>query len=204
MCRRPPRPTRTDTRFPYTTLFRSQRDQAFGLGVDQVSDLEVRGTDRRTDHIANDARALLPHGLLQRLAGQGTEVAQADDQEETDEAECTEQGVSDQGAPSDARLLESCLQGGERLLAVLRGGSSGVAQLGHLDVTHELACPVDDADSDEHQGQAQGDAESDVGRAESDEAVGDRKSVVQGTRESVRVYPGGRRNSKNKTPKRKH
>src|SRR3546814_8469575 len=30
MIRRPPRPTRTDTLFPYTTLFRSE--QQFGLG----------------------------------------------------------------------------------------------------------------------------------------------------------------------------
>src|SRR3546814_12124841 len=29
MCRRPPRSTRTDTRFPYTTLFRSARNAVF-------------------------------------------------------------------------------------------------------------------------------------------------------------------------------
>src|SRR3546814_13333525 len=31
MIRRPPRSTRTDTLFPYTTLFRSQRDRRLGI-----------------------------------------------------------------------------------------------------------------------------------------------------------------------------
>src|SRR3546814_15110836 len=39
MIRRPPRSTRTDTLFPYTTLFRSHRQQ---LGADRVG----RGLDR--------------------------------------------------------------------------------------------------------------------------------------------------------------
>src|SRR3546814_15574097 len=38
MRRRPPRYTRTDTLFPYTTLFRSQRHLA-GLGIDTGGDL---------------------------------------------------------------------------------------------------------------------------------------------------------------------
>src|SRR3546814_1314551 len=33
MIRRPPRSTRTDTLFPYTTLFRSKRSADIGLGV---------------------------------------------------------------------------------------------------------------------------------------------------------------------------
>src|SRR3546814_10810990 len=33
MIRRPPRATRTDTRFPYTTLFRSRTDAVGGLGL---------------------------------------------------------------------------------------------------------------------------------------------------------------------------
>src|SRR3546814_10112232 len=37
MIRRPPRSTRTDTLFPYTTLFRSrQRDHQAGVGADQL------------------------------------------------------------------------------------------------------------------------------------------------------------------------
>src|SRR3546814_2189683 len=35
MIRRPPRSTRTDTLFPYTTLFRSGRDNAEESGIDQ-------------------------------------------------------------------------------------------------------------------------------------------------------------------------
>src|SRR3546814_12907078 len=34
MIRRPPRSTRTDTLFPYTTLFRSQQLQADGVGLE--------------------------------------------------------------------------------------------------------------------------------------------------------------------------
>src|SRR3546814_7100167 len=55
MIRRPPRSTRTDTLFPYTTLFRSDR---FGFVLEEVL-LQLRdrlqrallgGTDRRLDH----------------------------------------------------------------------------------------------------------------------------------------------------------
>src|SRR3546814_4979827 len=61
MIRRPPRSTRTDTLFPYTTLFRSHGVAAAGLVVDEnarrnLEDLEAAG-DRR----------LLGLQLLQRL-----------------------------------------------------------------------------------------------------------------------------------------
>src|SRR3546814_4492556 len=55
MIRRPPRSTRTDTRFPYTTLFRSDRGDAVALyhdvlvvlglvadGVDEIADVDHR------------------------------------------------------------------------------------------------------------------------------------------------------------------
>src|SRR3546814_11952750 len=35
MDRRPPRTTRTDTRFPYTTLFRSVQEQRLAAGIDE-------------------------------------------------------------------------------------------------------------------------------------------------------------------------
>src|SRR3546814_1531606 len=44
MIRRPPRSTRTDTLFPYTTLFRSRpvdQDRMFHHGVDQLAICEV-------------------------------------------------------------------------------------------------------------------------------------------------------------------
>src|SRR3546814_3280131 len=42
--RRPPRPTRTDTLFPYTTLFRSADDVAGGV-VEGAADAEVEEDD---------------------------------------------------------------------------------------------------------------------------------------------------------------
>src|SRR3546814_20944636 len=45
MMRRPPRSTRTDTLFPYTTLFRSERLTASGRFILQRSDRKDYGTD---------------------------------------------------------------------------------------------------------------------------------------------------------------
>src|SRR3546814_18559976 len=49
MLRRPPRSTRTDTRFPYTTLFRSRRQAARHRGGDQrdPAHADRAGADRR-------------------------------------------------------------------------------------------------------------------------------------------------------------
>src|SRR3546814_7244633 len=41
MIRRPPRSTRTDTLFPYTTLFRSQMMGGAGGGVDRARELQA-------------------------------------------------------------------------------------------------------------------------------------------------------------------
>src|SRR3546814_10882913 len=57
MNRRPPCSTRTDTLFPYTTLFRSGRTSAGNAG-DQVLDLDMPEVDRQadiTDRFENDA-----------------------------------------------------------------------------------------------------------------------------------------------------
>src|SRR3546814_16605341 len=66
MIRRTPRPTRTDTHFPYTALFRSQlRDRAV---IDRVDDHQpTLGIDRNPApvHAAADAR------IDQRLVGRG-------------------------------------------------------------------------------------------------------------------------------------
>src|SRR3546814_5381893 len=43
MRRRPPRPTRTDTLFPYTTLFRSDMDIAWGISHDGGSTWSTYG-----------------------------------------------------------------------------------------------------------------------------------------------------------------
>src|SRR3546814_6457103 len=55
MIRRPPRSTRTDTLFPYTTLFRSGRNRLVADHHDLVARLELRVRrhrtgDRRRDH----------------------------------------------------------------------------------------------------------------------------------------------------------
>src|SRR3546814_8592251 len=56
MIRRPPRSTRTDTLFPYTTRFRSaldpvgKADRGAQRGADDVAELGVEGIVRRAQH----------------------------------------------------------------------------------------------------------------------------------------------------------
>src|SRR3546814_4901783 len=53
MIRRPPRSTRTDTLFPYTTLFRSRKRDRFGdAGTDPFD--ERRGKDSGIDGVDDD------------------------------------------------------------------------------------------------------------------------------------------------------
>src|SRR3546814_13291052 len=67
MIRRPPRSTRTDTLFPYTTLFRSSPRAPFG----------VEAVDRAGDHVrlvyfgrtSGLARKLFPLGEARRVSG---------------------------------------------------------------------------------------------------------------------------------------
>src|SRR3546814_3119022 len=55
MIRRPPRSTRTDTRFPYTTLFRSQIEQYRAAMVVEVLGGQPPGALRKaSEHIAQD------------------------------------------------------------------------------------------------------------------------------------------------------
>src|SRR3546814_4512695 len=69
MIRRPPRSTRTDTLFPYTTLFRSRRQRGrLPLGEadrllpsgrgEPLIDLEARGRGQLADHLADGHRQL--------------------------------------------------------------------------------------------------------------------------------------------------
>ena len=71
--------------------------------------------------------------------------------------------MPDSSAPSGEGL--------ERGRAVLLGGGGRVAHLDDLVVAHELAGPLDDADADEQQGAAEGEAERDGGGAEAEEGV---------------------------------
>src|SRR3546814_14960976 len=64
MLRRPPRSTRTDPRFPYTTLFRSrevaqQREQAFAIGV---AERVASGRLEQRDVHSQYQQALLRYG----------------------------------------------------------------------------------------------------------------------------------------------
>src|SRR3546814_21038894 len=67
MIRRPPRSTRTDTLFPYTTPFRSARDQAVAQQRDfvRVDSMFFQRLDGFADISAREAKALggRPHVL---------------------------------------------------------------------------------------------------------------------------------------------
>src|SRR3546814_15063539 len=67
MIRRPPRSTRTDTLFPYTTLFRSRRDRGCRRGAHAVRPAgRPSGADDRPGHAAKDAPEPRLGGGLQR------------------------------------------------------------------------------------------------------------------------------------------
>src|SRR3546814_20777101 len=64
MIRRPPRSTRTDTLFPYTTLFRSVRNACLAetfIRRDQVSEAFLVGTKRWHDRFAGEKVGVLVH-----------------------------------------------------------------------------------------------------------------------------------------------
>src|SRR3546814_4351786 len=54
MSRRPPRSTRTDTLFPYTTVFRAA---------------PIAGGDRATDAVDDGASRFAPTGLVEKIGG---------------------------------------------------------------------------------------------------------------------------------------
>src|SRR3546814_5453382 len=74
MLRRPPRSTRTDTRFPYTTLFRSRhramdlrdRSRTDGLGVEFAIKAFQRDLERRLDFLPNPVESDGGERVLQR------------------------------------------------------------------------------------------------------------------------------------------
>src|SRR3546814_10452990 len=56
MIRRPPRSTRTDTLFPYTTLFRSARGEVLDGQMEAASDREVAQRLQEQGHLPMEAR----------------------------------------------------------------------------------------------------------------------------------------------------
>src|SRR3546814_5860336 len=69
MIRRPPRSTRTDTLFPYTTLFRSQCGiivESRQLFIAQIIDVRDRGDRlRQRRHFRRRRQARAEHGILE-------------------------------------------------------------------------------------------------------------------------------------------
>src|SRR3546814_4456958 len=72
MVRRPPRSTRPDTLFPYTTLFRSRFQRVAQPGADRVGDRDVG------DHAGAEERLLSREGAVDELVdddeGAGREI----------------------------------------------------------------------------------------------------------------------------------
>src|SRR3546814_828531 len=67
MIRRPPRSTRTDTLFPYTTLFRSADDRRQRAVDEEIIPFEDRARRRGGDDHANVFRArLINHGFAHK------------------------------------------------------------------------------------------------------------------------------------------
>src|SRR3546814_965949 len=87
MIRRPPRSTRSDTLFPYTSLFRSRGVAGFGhLDVEPGRDrLDLRGRDPRGEAVHQ--RAPAPEAVLRRAAefAQSAEGALERSEEHTSE-----------------------------------------------------------------------------------------------------------------------
>src|SRR3546814_20517529 len=90
MIRRPPRSTRTDPLFPYTTLFRSQDQRAAlgRVGVHVVEVLEIRSVGRLAMH--GDGMGLMNFlGRWRRLLGvdgKGRQKKRRGDRQDSEEA----------------------------------------------------------------------------------------------------------------------
>src|SRR3546814_274625 len=118
--RRPPRSTRTDTLFPYTTLFRSLQPRTTGAGtddqgeVDAVEDLLGVVADLDRGQVRERAVVELHHDALERLQGRGDlEQSQLDGpvaQGATGQTE--EQAVADLAGGAGDGNLERCAHGG--------------------------------------------------------------------------------------------
>src|SRR3546814_5442714 len=91
MKRRQPRSTRTDTLFPYTTLFRSLAGASAGAGARRADESAVaraaggRGGPHAQHHVPDGERAMgirCSAGAGRRTAGLAEEAGQADRSEE--------------------------------------------------------------------------------------------------------------------------
>src|SRR3546814_10797920 len=92
MIRRPPRSTRTDTLFPYTTLFRSLRHplpllagQCGYAGRTGTADTEYCGARERRPGRAGALYADIDHHTVQGVVGQGHQYSPQRSEEHTSE-----------------------------------------------------------------------------------------------------------------------
>src|SRR3546814_21087429 len=76
MMRRPPRSTRTDTLFPYTTLFRSLTRKEIDAGALAGRGLELAWAADPVDafflHVQGSGRVIFPDGRVQRVGFAGS------------------------------------------------------------------------------------------------------------------------------------
>src|SRR3546814_6876886 len=76
MMRRPPRSTRTDTLFPYTTLFRSLTRRDIDAGALAGRGLELAWAADPVDafflHVQGSGRVIFPDGRVQRVGFAGS------------------------------------------------------------------------------------------------------------------------------------
>src|SRR3546814_16278141 len=105
MIRRPPRSTRTDTRFPYTTLFRSARQILVAILVEEFVDIVG------TPEIAPE-----PFGRAHQLAD-----AAAVREDHHPDIDRREQKADHHRPPEDVRLNEQCDGGQGRRVGRQRG-----------------------------------------------------------------------------------
>src|SRR3546814_10461989 len=74
MIRRPPRSTRTDTLFPYTTLFRSDQVRVAIVSAN-LRDIDLSAAVREVEQITRDNP--LGAGVGMHIGGQGEELSQS-------------------------------------------------------------------------------------------------------------------------------
>src|SRR3546814_2021003 len=86
MIRRPPRSTRTDTLFPYTTLFRSAAEAARRLAEDGLENIAKVGKAARAAPATAETAAILERRMAETvISGAFLRVFQARSEEHTSE-----------------------------------------------------------------------------------------------------------------------
>src|SRR3546814_1234902 len=77
MIRRPPRSTRTDTLFPYTTLFRSRRQRHAAITDARQRHTELLDLEKQLANARNQAAQVIPAEAFARLEANDRAVAEA-------------------------------------------------------------------------------------------------------------------------------